>query len=50
MRYLTTKEVAKIFGVGFRSVQRWIREGKLKATRMGKRGYFRIKEEDLKNL
>ena len=42
---LTTEEVAEILKTSQRSVQRLIREGKLKAHRVG-RGY-RVRDKDL---
>lgn len=43
---LTIKEVAEKMQVSTRTVRRWIKEGKLKASRLGHRTY-RVLEEDL---
>ena len=37
---LTVKEVAEIFGVANGTVHRWVRNGKLKATKMRTVGQF----------
>lgn len=41
----TTKEIAKQYKVPLVTVQKWIREGKLTAYRLGKE--YRVKESDL---
>lgn len=43
----TPQEVAKILKVHHRTVLRYIKEGKLKATKIGQ---WRIKKEDLNKL
>ncbi len=42
----TTAEVKEILKVSLFTVQKWIREGKLPAVRLGK--LYRIRESDLK--
>ena len=49
-KYLTTKQAAAYIGgdVTFRTIVRWIHEGKLKAVRNpSKRGHFKILAGDL---
>ncbi|MBT3690153.1 helix-turn-helix domain-containing protein [bacterium] len=47
MKLYTLQEVAKILKVSEKSVYRYIKSGKLKATKIGQ---WRIKEEDLNKL
>lgn len=52
-RYLTTKEAAAYIGgdVTFRTVVRWIHEGKLPAYRNpSQRGHFKVLPEDLDKM
>ena len=52
-KYLTTKEAAAFIGgdVTFRTIVRWIHEGKLKAVRNpSQRGHFKILPEDLDKM
>ena len=44
----TTDEVAQLMKTTRRTVQRWIREGKLKAVEVG--GQYRVKQEVLVNF
>lgn len=44
----TLQEVAKILKVSERTLYRWIKDGKLKAHKVGRN--WRVKEEDLKKL
>lgn len=44
-QYLTTEEIAKMLRVSVQSVNKWCREGKLKAIRAGRR--WRITRADL---
>ncbi len=44
-KYFSCKEVADKYGVTVRTVWCWVREGKLKAVRIGK--LYRIKQQDL---
>lgn len=49
-KYLTTKQAAEYIGgdVTFRTIVRWIHEGRLKASRNPSvRGHFKILPEDL---
>lgn len=49
-KYLTTKQAAQYIGgdVTFRTIVRWIHEGKLKASRNpSRRGHWKILPEDL---
>jgi excisionase family DNA binding protein len=48
MTFYTTEKVAEILDVSVESVQRWIRNKRLKASKVG-RGY-RIKKEDLEKF
>lgn len=45
----TVKEVAIIFSIGEETVRRWIKSGKLKATKINKR-VFRVSEEEIERL
>lgn len=47
---LTLQECAKILKVHHMTIRRYIKSGKLKATRIGEKGMYRIKVEDLKRL
>ena len=47
-RRYTCAEVAKCYGVNARCVNRWIKEGRLNAVRIGKRYY--ITAEALKEM
>lgn len=46
-KLFTVKEVAERYKVDGRTVTLWIRTGKLKATRNGAKGHYRIKQEHL---
>lgn len=47
-RMLTVQEVADYLQVTPRAVRSWIKQGKLKAVKIGR--IIRIREEDLSNL
>ncbi len=47
--YYTTKEVAKILKVHTESVRRWIRQGDLKAVKLGGK-YIRVSNNDLQDF
>ena len=47
VKLLTIKETAKILRVSERTIFRYIKAGKLKASKIG---HWRIKESDLNNL
>ena len=51
-QYLTRKQVAKIVGVYERTVDRWIKDGKLKAIKFGesKNSMVRIHKTDLERF
>lgn len=36
MRYMTAKQVAERYGVHYRTLLRWVKEGDIKAIRFGK--------------
>src|SRR3990167_304165 len=46
----TVKQVAKILGFSTNTVYKYLDEGKIKATRLGSEGRFRIPEEELIRL
>lgn len=49
-KYLTTRQAAEYIGgdVTFRTIVRWIHEGKLTAVRNpSKRGHFKVRQGDL---
>ncbi|MCG5431190.1 helix-turn-helix domain-containing protein [Mycobacterium sp. MYCO198283] len=46
-RYLTVNEVADHYRTTARTVQRWIREGRLPATRLPGGRSYRIRAEDI---
>ena len=48
MNLLTLREVADAVKVSETTVRRWMRAGFLPAYKVGKRGQFRVSEEDLK--
>lgn len=45
-KLLTVDETARVLDVNVQTVRRWVREGKIKASKVGK--LIRIREEDLK--
>ena len=47
MRLLTLRDVAEAVQVSETTVRRWVRTGVLPAYKLGKRGQFRVGEEDL---
>lgn len=49
MKLLVVKEVADILRVSVEHVRRLIRSGQLSGFKLGRRGGYRIREEDLKN-
>lgn len=46
MKYYTTKELADMLQLTERGIQKWIREGKLVAYKMGRE--YRIEEKDFR--
>ena len=50
MILLTLREVAKAVKVSETTVRRWVRDGSLAAYKVGKRGQFRIRVEDLESF
>ena len=46
-QFYTTEKVAKMFEVQVATVRTWIREGKLKAHRIGDGGRWRVERSDL---
>jgi len=48
-QWLSTKEAAQYLGVGEATIQRWVREGRLKAYRFGQR-VLRIRRSDLEAI
>ncbi len=44
---LTTREVARIFGVHPSTIRRWCEQGKIKAYRASPRGIRKFKREDI---
>ena len=47
MQTYSPKEIAAILNVAHGTVWRWIRDGKLKAARLGGNGTYRVTKEDL---
>lgn len=47
MKLYTIKEISEMFRVSEQSVRRWIKQGKLKAVRIGN---IRISEEELNSF
>jgi excisionase family DNA binding protein len=45
--WMRTPEAAKYLGVHIETVRRWAREGVIPAAKLGNRGGFRFKREDL---
>ena len=45
--WMRTPEAAKYLGVHIETVRRWAREGTIPAAKLGNRGGFRFKREDL---
>ena len=46
-RWLTTEEAARYLKVNVGTLRRWAREGVIPAAKLGNRGGFRFKREDL---
>ena len=47
-KYYSTSEIGKMFNVKTATVQKWCREGRLKAIRLG--GVYRVSEEVLQKF
>jgi len=45
--WIRTPEAAKYLGVHIETVRRWAREGVIPAAKLGNRGGFRFRREDL---
>ncbi len=45
--WLRTPEAARYLGVHIETMRRWAREGTIPAAKLGNRGGFRFKREDL---
>ena len=45
--WIRTPEAAKYIGVHIETIRRWAREGAIPAAKLGNRGGFRFKREDL---
>jgi excisionase family DNA binding protein len=45
--WIRTPEAAKYLGVHIETVRRWAREGEIPAAKLGNRGGFRFRREDL---
>jgi excisionase family DNA binding protein len=45
--WLRTPEAARYLGVHIETIRRWAREGAIPAAKLGNRGGFRFKREDL---
>ena len=45
--WIRTPEAAKYLGVHIETMRRWAREGTIPAAKLGNRGGFRFKREDL---
>ena len=45
--WMRTPEAAKYLGVHIETVRRWVREGVIPAAKLGNRGGFRFRREDL---
>jgi len=45
--WMRTPEAAKYLGVHIETIRRWAREGAIPAAKLGNRGGFRFKREDL---
>jgi excisionase family DNA binding protein len=48
MKYHSPEEIAKMFNLQAQTVRLWIRQGKLKAVKLG--GLWRISEEELQRF
>ena len=49
-KYLTLKEVSKWLRVSTYTLRRWIKSGKLKAVKVGKRGDWRVEVEEINKI
>jgi len=45
--WMRTPEAARYLGVHEETIRRWAREGAISAAKLGNRGGFRFKQEDL---
>jgi excisionase family DNA binding protein len=48
--WLTTDEAAEYLQIHVETVRRWAREGKVASVKLGNRGGFRFKREDLERF
>jgi excisionase family DNA binding protein len=49
-RLLSSREVARIYGVSPETVQHWARLGRLRAIRVGRQGRYRFHESEVRRL
>jgi excisionase family DNA binding protein len=49
-KYYSTTSVGRLLGVKPTTVRRWIREGKLEATKFSEHGHLRISERELERF
>ena len=49
-KWLTVEQLAERFQVDIKTVQRWLRRGKLQGYRLGEHGDWRVKESDLQEF
>ena len=49
-KLLTPEQVAEILNMSVITVKKWLRAGKLKGVKIGSRGDWRIKENDLEKF
>lgn len=50
MRFLTVRELTTALQVSDSTVRRWVRDGVLRAYKVGKRGQLRFSEEDVSSF
>jgi excisionase family DNA binding protein len=48
--WLRTPEAARYLGVHIETIRRWAREGAIPAAKLGNRGGFRFRREDLERF
>ena len=50
MRFLTVRELTTALQVSDSTVRRWVRDGQLRAYKVGKRGQLRFSEDDISSF
>lgn len=49
-RMLNTTQIAKMFGVSYRTVGHWIKEGKMNGVKSGPKGRYKVSVAEVKRF